>query len=500
MSFSTTHAHFLPKLNIAISDKMIRRLCKLLIFIGIFLALFYTIFSEHPLAYCPSSSLEILASLRSKSNWFFPAQSTPNDTNPTNITHLVFGIAGSVNVWKNRKAYIESWWRPNVTKGLLFLEQEPTRFLPWPSTSPPYTFFGDTSKFRAYDKHGMRHAIRMVRVIQETFEKLHGDGVRWFVMADDDTVLFLDNLVSVLARYDHTKYFYIGQNSESTWSNFGNSFEMAFGGAGYALSYPLAQALAKNLDVCIKRYPRVYGSDHILKACVADLGVSLTHEKGIHQIDLHGDLSGFLSAHPQSPFISLHHIETVEPIFPSMTRDQAINHLMEAAEVDQSRLLQQTICYQRDENWSFSTAWGYSVHLYETVIPPAALMNPLETFKPWNKPQQPRYMFNTRFLPSNPCEAPHVFFFESATKRVGEDEIVTRYKSSSPYRSSGCSSSGGNLSSAGNITEILVLSPATKFGGVGSRRECCDIVESAEKNITKIRIRSCLRDEIMGLE
>lgn len=101
---------------------------------------------------------------------------------------------------------------------------------------------------------------------------------------DDDTVVFVDNLVDVLSKYDHWKYFYIGANSESIASNVFNSFEMAFGGGGYVLSYPLVEALVKNLDVCIERYPSLYGSDHVVQSCVADLGVSLTLEKGFHQV------------------------------------------------------------------------------------------------------------------------------------------------------------------------------------------------------------------------
>ncbi|KAH0768464.1 hypothetical protein KY285_004335 [Solanum tuberosum] len=136
-----------------------------------------------------------------------------------------------------------------------------------------------------YNKHGMPFAIRMVRVIQETFMEEHDSStVRWYVMADDDTVLMIENLVNVLSKYDHMKYYYVGMNSECIVSNFGMSFQMAFGGAGYALSYPLAQALAKNMDTCIKRYPYLYGSDHILQACIADLGVTITLEKGFHQV------------------------------------------------------------------------------------------------------------------------------------------------------------------------------------------------------------------------
>uniref|UniRef100_A0A803KRS7 Uncharacterized protein n=1 Tax=Chenopodium quinoa TaxID=63459 RepID=A0A803KRS7_CHEQI len=132
----------------------------------------------------------------------------------------------------------------------------------------------------------MKSTIHMVRVVAEAFREARDQGVRWFVMIDDDTVLFLEDLVDVLQKYHHKKYFYIGENSESLLLNFENSFEMAFGGAGYAISYPLAQALTKNLDVCIKRYPALYGSDHLMQSCVADLGVSLTHEKGFIRMEV----------------------------------------------------------------------------------------------------------------------------------------------------------------------------------------------------------------------
>ncbi|KAH8498974.1 hypothetical protein H0E87_017766 [Populus deltoides] len=129
--------------------------------------------------------------------------------------------------------------------------------------------------------------------------------VRWYVMADDDNVLFIDNLVEVLAKYDHTEYFYIGTNSECVSSNIIFSFEMAFGGAGYALSYPLVEALSTKVGGRVQQYPN-YSSDFILQACLADFGVALTHRRGFLQIDLHGDISGLLSAHPQSPILFLH--------------------------------------------------------------------------------------------------------------------------------------------------------------------------------------------------
>ena len=55
-------------------------------------------------------------------------------------------------------------------------------------------------------------------------------------------------------------------------------------GAGYALSYPLAVALATKLDDCIERYPDMYVSDFLLRSFMADFGAALTQNKGFHQV------------------------------------------------------------------------------------------------------------------------------------------------------------------------------------------------------------------------
>ncbi|KAJ6755203.1 hypothetical protein OIU79_027759 [Salix purpurea] len=420
------------------------------------------------------------------------SSATVTPTDPTGISHIVFGVASSVNTWERRRSYVESWWRPNVTRGYIFLDRDPSqRFHPWPSSSPPFRV-NEPIKSRRDSKYVSQ--VRIVRTIMETF--MQGDkDVRWYVMADDDTILFVDSLVEVLAKYNHTEYFYIGMNSECVGSNVNFAFEMAFGGAGYALSYPLAEALSTKLDGCIQRYPNVYSSDFILQTCLADFGVPLTHHRGFHQIDLHGDISGLLSAHPQSPVLSLHHIDFVDPIFPSMNRSASVNHLMEAAKVDHSRLLEQTICYQRKNNWSFSTSWGYSTHTYENIHPRSFLLRPIETFKPWLgifKP--PLYMFNTRGLTNDPCEAPHEFFMESVEKTRG-DQVVTTYIRKSPRNLPPCSSSGNH--SANHISKIQVFSSAATLKKAG-QIECCDVEETADMNITHIKLRACMKDEIIA--
>lgn len=103
-------------------------------------------------------------------------------------------------------------------------------------------------------------------------------------MGDDDTVYFADNVVSVLARYDHNEMYYIGGSSESVEQDVMHSYDMGFGGGGFAISYPLAAQLVKLMDGCLDRYYRFYGSDQRVWACVSEIGVPLTIQRGFHQV------------------------------------------------------------------------------------------------------------------------------------------------------------------------------------------------------------------------
>lgn len=159
--------------------------------------------------------------------------------------------------------------------------------------------------------------------------------------------------------------------------------------------------------------------------------------------------------------MSLHHFDVVRPIFPNKNRVESTRHLMKAANVDQPRLLQQTICYHRQHRWSISVSWGYSIHIYEKTLPRSWLQKPIETFSRWGGGQlnPPRYyLFNTRKLSNNSCEAPHIFFFESI-KKISKNSILTSYSRSSSRNLPPCVD--GNHS-ANYVSHINVYSPATK--------------------------------------
>lgn len=128
-----------------------------------------------------------------------------------------------------------------------------------------------------------RSAVRIARLVKESFE-LGFKNVRWFVMGDDDTVCFTENLVTVLAKYDRNQMYYIGGNSESVEQDVICSYSMAYGGGGFAISYPLAAELVKILDDCINRYHYLYASDQKVGGCMDEIGIPLTKELGFHQV------------------------------------------------------------------------------------------------------------------------------------------------------------------------------------------------------------------------
>ncbi|PIM99550.1 hypothetical protein CDL12_27955 [Handroanthus impetiginosus] len=122
-----------------------------------------------------------------------------SDTSPTNISHIAFGIGGSILTWENRVQYSDLWWKPNITRGFVFLEKNPD---PKILSKIQHRVSSDWKKFRR--TAGSESAVRIARVAVDLF-RVGLPNVRWFVMGDDDTVFFTDNLVTVLAKYDNRR-------------------------------------------------------------------------------------------------------------------------------------------------------------------------------------------------------------------------------------------------------------------------------------------------------
>lgn len=199
---------------------------------------------------------------------------------PASSHHILFAIASSAGAIRRRAPYLRLW--STSARAILFLDSLPPADPPIPSL-PPMTISEDTSRFPFTFRRGLPSAVRLARIVKEAVDRNDSD-IRWFVFGDDDTVFFVDNLIRTLSKYDHDQWFYIGGRSESYVQNEVNSFDMAFGGGGFALSHSLARVLAGVLDSCLLRYPHLFGSDARIFSCLAELGVGLTHEPGFHQV------------------------------------------------------------------------------------------------------------------------------------------------------------------------------------------------------------------------
>ncbi|XP_019439448.1 PREDICTED: uncharacterized protein LOC109345107 [Lupinus angustifolius] len=406
------------------------------------------------------------------------------DNGPTNISHILFGLGGSAQTWHDRSNYSKIWWEPNTTRGFVWLDKKPK--ISHTELLVPYKISHGWRRFKYLHSAS---AVRIARIVYESF-KLGLPDVRWFVMGDDDTVFFTNNLVTVLRKYDHNQMYYIGGNSESVEQDVLHSYDMAFGGGGIAVSYALAVQLARTMDGCLRRYFYFYGSDQRVWACVNEIGVPLTHEKGFHQLDIRGDPYGLLAAHPMAPLVSLHHIDQLSSLFPNQTQTQSLTKLISAYNLDPARIVQQSICYDHRRKWSISISWGYTVQIYTTMLSAADLQMPLQTFRTWRTSSDGPFTFNTRWMNPDPSKQPAMFFLDNL-QMVGSQGSITSYKRFFAKGADKCNKSHVNVQVQRIRVSALKLDP--EYWKNVPRRECCQIMEggSIKGGNMHLRVKKC---------
>ncbi|KAL1326521.1 hypothetical protein HN51_036630 [Arachis hypogaea] len=404
-------------------------------------------------------------------------ESRETATDQTQLRHVVFGIAASSKLWEKRKNYIKLWYKASEMRGVVWLDNKVSSG-GMGEGLPPVRISGDTSKFSYTNKQGHRSAIRISRIVSETLA-MGMENVRWFVMGDDDTVFVTENLIRVLRKYDHNQFYYIGSLSESHLQNIYFSYGMAYGGGGFAISYPLAKALQTMQDRCIQRYPGLYGSDDRMQACMAELGVPLTKEAGFHQYDVYGNLFGLLAAHPVTPLVSLHHLDVVEPIFPNVSRVEALQRLTVPMKLDSAGLMQQSICYDKSKSWTISVSWGFAVQIFRGVFSPREMEMPSRTFLNWyRRADYTAYAFNTRPVSRHPCQKPFVFYLSKARLNSTTQQTLTEYERHRiPHPE--CRWKMANPAFLDRVE--VYKKPDPHLWDRAPRRNCCRVVKSSKK-------------------
>ncbi|CAN6928773.1 unnamed protein product [Brassica oleracea] len=388
------------------------------------------------------------------------------------LNHLMFGIAGSSQLWERRKELVRLWWKPSQMRGHVWLEEQVSP-QQGDGSLPPIIVSEDSSRFRYTNPTGHPSGLRISRIAMESF-RLSLPGVRWFILGDDDTIFNVNNLLAVLSKYDPSEMLYVGNPSESHSANSYFSHNMAFGGGGIAISYPLAQALSRIHDDCIDRYPKLYGSDDRLHACITELGVPLSKEPGFHQWDIKGDAHGILSSHPIAPFVSIHHVEAVNPLYPGLSTLDSLKLFTEAMDLSPRSVLQRSICYDHTHKLTFSISLGYVVQVFPNVLLPRDLERAELTFSAWNGIRHPsEFDLDIKLPVSSLCKKP-ILFFLNEVGREGNATLGTYSRSLVKFdlkRKLLCFPSSPPLP---NVEKIQVLGlPLSKNWHLAPRRLCC---------------------------
>ncbi|XP_024176926.1 uncharacterized protein LOC112182643 [Rosa chinensis] len=476
---------------VSLPEKTKRNLLVRCMRVGLILSLIASISLALSFAFSPQSNwFPILDRNRARTAVSAVFSTTTDDSElPTDISHILFGLGSSVDKWRDRCPYSETWWNSNTTRGYVWLDSKPENDV---SAYIPYRVSENWTQFRYVHSQS---EVRMARIVVDSFN-LRLQNVRWFVMGDDDTIFFPDNLVSVLSQYDHNQMYYIGGNSESVEQDVMHAYDMAFGGGGFAISYPLAARLAELMDGCLDRYFNMYGSDQRVWACMVEIGVPLTKLSGFHQFDIRGDPYGVLAAHPLAPLLSLHHIDALEPIFPDQTHLDSVKSLVHAYRVDPSRILQQSFCYDRRRQWTVSISWGYTIQLYPSMVSALELQTPLQTFKTWRSWTNGPFTFNTRPVSSNPCEQPITYFLEDV-KDGNSGDTLTTYKRFVSDKGKKCKRADYAYAMAMQRIVVVSRKMDPQYWTKAPLRQCSEIEnrESVSGETMLIRIRRCTPSE-----
>ncbi|KAF5625099.1 hypothetical protein F52700_9474 [Fusarium sp. NRRL 52700] len=216
---------------------------------------------------------------------------------------FLFGVATSLDRLNESMSQFESWLG-NTHAQLLAIITDP----------------GDESKYKQvteqFHQRGIELSIKDPWNKAITSNEQHFAIVRdllahvtpktqWTAIVDDDTFFpSLYPMSKILGKYDHKLPAYVGGLSEN-YDAVKHHGYMAFGGAGVFLSPALLRELDPHLEECLK-VDHVPQGDGLLKQCIySKTKTKLTVVKGLHQLDMGGDMSGFYES-GRLP-MSLHH-------------------------------------------------------------------------------------------------------------------------------------------------------------------------------------------------
>lgn len=131
------------------------------------------------------------------------------------------------------------------------------------------------------------------------------------------------------------------------------------------------------------------------------------------QWDIKGNAHGLLSTHPVAPFVSIHHVEAIDPFYPGLSSIESLQLFTQAMKADPGSLLQRSICYDPVERLTFQVSLGYVVQVFPNIVLPRELERAEQTYSAWNGiSHRNEFDFDTRDPERSICKKPILFFLK----------------------------------------------------------------------------------------
>ena len=96
--------------------------------------------------------------------------------------------------------------------------------------------------------------------------------------------------------------------------------------------------------------------------------------------------------------------------------------------VDAAGLMQQSICYDKNGNWTVPVSWGYVVQIFRGTFLVRDMELPRRTFVDWHhKVDNTAFSFNTGPNSMHKCQIPFVYYISTAKNSSNKNETATEY-------------------------------------------------------------------------
>ncbi|KAL6986296.1 hypothetical protein U1Q18_019664 [Sarracenia purpurea var. burkii] len=243
-----------------------------------------------------------------------------------------------------------------------------------------------------------------------------------------------------------------------------------------------------------KNYLKLWWKPDEMRGVVwLDRAVKTKPDEGLPEYDVYGNLFGLLAAHPVAPLVSMHHLDVVEPIFPNVTRVEALQRLQIPMKLDSAGLIQQSICYDGAKKWTVSVSWGFAIQVFRGILSPREIEMPSRTFLNWyRRADYTAYAFNTRPVSRNPCQKPFVFYMSNARLELSTNRTVSVY-SRHRVAHPACR---WKMPDPDELDRVVVYKkPDPHLWDRSPRRNCCRIMNSKRRNLV-VDVGVCREGEV----